>query len=191
MIGVYLRKGKGECHMNDFQTIVQNIMKNNFFVEKTVALLVLTDQSTENLAKKFKDALAAEEWDVDFHVMEDRTKSGEEPPAKTAAKMLQYDLVFCLTKHSLTHTVARNNANAEGISVINMRGITEDMLLHGTMSADYSIVEKQNNEMTAKLSEMNQVTIFTGKEYQLTIPFEGRDSVSSSGVFRGKSASGN
>src|SRR5699024_691609 len=191
MIGVYLRKRKGECHMNDLQTIIQNIMKNNFFVRKTVGILVMTDQSTEDLAKKFKDALAAEDWNADFHVMEDRTKSGEEPPAKTAEKMLQYDLVFCLTKHSLTHTVARKNANTKGISVITMPGITEDMLLHGAMSADYSIVEKETNEMTAKLTEMNQVTIFTGKDYQLTIPIEGRDGVPSTGVFRGKAASGN
>lgn len=178
--------------MNDLQIIVQRIMRNNFFVKKTVALLVMTDQSTKNLAEKFKDALAAEEWNVEFHVMEDRTKSGEEPPAETAEKMLRYDLVFCLTKHSLTHTVARKNANAEGISVITMPGITEDMLLHGAMSADYSIVEKETNEMTAKLTEMNQVTIFTGKEdYQLTIPIKGRDGVPSTGVFRGKAASGN
>src|SRR5690625_292678 len=191
MIGVYLRNRKGECHMNDLQTIVQNIMKNNFFVENTVTLLVRTHQSTENVAKESKDALAAEEWNVDFHVMEDRTKSGGEPPAETAEKMLQYDLVFCLTKHSLTHTVARKSANAEGISVITMPGITEDMLLHGAMSADYSIVEKETKEMTAKLTEMNQVTIFTGKDYQLTIPIEGRDGVPSTGVFRGKAASGN
>ncbi|MEN1969819.1 aminopeptidase [Lentibacillus sp. N15] len=177
--------------MSDIQTIVRNTMKNNFFVEKSVAILVITDKSTEKLAEKFKNALAAEEWNVDFHVMEDRTKSGEEPPTETAEKMLQYNLVFCLTKHSLTHTVARKKANAKGISVITMPGITEDMLLHGAMSADYSIVEKETNEMTVKLTEMNQVTIVTGDGHKLTIPIEGRDGVASTGVFRGEAASGN
>ncbi|GGB52965.1 aminopeptidase [Virgibacillus dakarensis] len=177
--------------MKDFQNIVANIMENNFFVEKTVVILVLTDKSTENLAEKFRNALVAEEWNVDFHVMDDRKKSGEEPPVETAEKMLNYDLVFCLTKHSLTHTVARKNANANGISVITMPGITEDMFLKGAMSADYSVVEKETNEMTAKLTQMNNVSIFTGDRYKLSIPIKGRDGVPSTGVFRHKAASGN
>src|SRR5699024_10892771 len=100
MIGVYLRKRKRECHMNELQTIIQNIKKNKNYVRKTVGILVMTDQSTEDIAKKFKDALAAEDWNADFHVIEDRTNAGEEPPATPAEKMLQYDLLFCLTKHS-------------------------------------------------------------------------------------------
>lgn len=177
--------------MKNLQTIVSNIMKNNFSVDKTVSIMVLSDQSTRGLAERFKNALAAEEWNVTFYVMEDRTKSGEEPSEEAAEKMQNYDIVFCLTKHSITHTAARKNANAKGVSVITMPGITEDMLLEGAISADYSIVEKETDEMTDKLTKKNRVIIHTGEKYRLTIPIEGREGVSSTGVFRGKAASGN
>lgn len=177
--------------MKDFQQTVVSLMVNNFSVDKTVNILVLTDVSTQDLGRKFGDALEKDGWQVSMHVMADRAKSGEEPPEATAAEMLKYELVFCLTKHSLTHTVARKSANAKGISVITMPAITEDMFLNGAMAADYSIVEKETNEMTAKLTEARIVTIRTGGKHELFIPVDGRDGVPSTGVFRKKGASGN
>lgn len=166
-------------------------MVNNFSVDKTVTILVLTDVSTEKLGGKFSDALENDGWQVSTYVMSDRAKSGEEPPEAAAVEMLNYELVFCLTKHSLTHTVARKNANEKGISVITMPGITEDMFLNGAMAADYSVVEQETNEMTAKLTAAKKITIRTGAQHELVIPVVGRDGVPSTGVFRGKGASGN
>lgn len=177
--------------MNDFQQTVAALMVNNFAVEKNVSILVLMDRSTEKVGRKFAEALKDDGWQVSTHCMEDRKKSGEEPPEETANEMLNYELVFCLTKHSLTHTVARKNANAKGISVITMPGITEDMFLHGAMSADYSKVEAETMEMTGKLTEAKTVTIRTGKNYELVIPVQGRDGVPSTGVFRKPGVSGN
>jgi len=177
--------------MKDFQQTVATLMVNNFSVDKTVNILVLTDVSTEPLGKKFGDALKNDGWQVSTHIMADRTKSGEEPPAATAAEILNYELVFCLTKHSLTHTIARKSANSKGISVITMPGITEDMFLNGAMAADYSVVEKETHEMTAKLTAAKTVTIRTGEHHELVIPVNGRDGVPSTGVFRTKAASGN
>ncbi|MFD1205620.1 aminopeptidase [Sporosarcina contaminans] len=177
--------------MNNFQQTVAALMVNNFAVEKNVSILVLMDRSTEKVGRKFAEALKDDGWQVTTHCMEDRKKSGEEPPEETANEMLNYELVFCLTKHSLTHTVARKNANAKGISVITMPGITEDMFLHGAMSADYSKVEAETMEMTGKLTEAKTVTIRTGKNYELVIPVQGRDGVPSTGVFRKPGASGN
>ncbi|GGA91330.1 aminopeptidase [Ornithinibacillus halotolerans] len=177
--------------MGTFQEVVSTLMKNNFSVEKDISIFVLTDHSTEDLGKKFADALKNDKWNVTLHIMEDRRKSGEEPPDDAANAMLSYDLVFCLTKHSLTHTVARRKANESGISVITMPGITEDMFLHGAMSADYSIVEKETLEMTEKLDTARSVTIYTGVNFKLDIPVDGRSGVPSTGVFRKKADSGN
>ncbi|ARJ40439.1 aminopeptidase [Sporosarcina ureae] len=166
-------------------------MVNNFEVTKDINALVLMDMSTEELGKKFSDALQKDRWKVRTYLMEDRTRPGEEPPQEAADEMLKYDLVFCLTKHSLTHTVARKNANTHGISVITMPGITEDMFLNGAMSADYSRVEKETLSMTDKLTDAHTVIIETGAAHELVIPVNGRNGVPSTGVFRGKAASGN
>lgn len=177
--------------MNNFRQTVSTLMVNNFEVTKEINALVLMDTSTEELGEKFTDALQKDGWKVSTYLMEDRTRSGEEPPQEAADEMLKYDLVFCLTKHSLTHTVARKNANTHGISVITMPGITEDMFLHGAMSADYSRVEKETLSMTDKLTDAHTVTIETGATHELVIPVNGRDGVPSTGVFRGRGASGN
>lgn len=177
--------------MNMLHSIVANIMSNNLDVSKSSSILVLTDHSTSLLDKKFKDALIANGWNTSFYEMEDRTKSGEEPTKEASDKILEYDVVFCLTKHSLTHTLARKNANIHGVSVITMPGITEDMFLHGAMKADYRRVEKETIEMTDRLSKAERVTIKTGSGYRLSIPLSGRTGVPSTGVFKGKAASGN
>ncbi|TKH03714.1 aminopeptidase [Peribacillus simplex] len=176
--------------MSELHTIVANIMANNLHVTKSDSILVLTDQSTSLLAKKFTDALSANGWSATFYEMEDRKKSGEEPPKEASDEMLKHDIVFCLTKHSLTHTVARKNANLHGIGVITMPGITEDMFLHGAINADYKRVEKETLAMTKKLSQVEELIIRTGKNL-LAIPLHGRKGVPSTGVFKEKSASGN
>lgn len=177
--------------MIDFHTTVKNLMINNFSLDRKSAVLVLTDRSTMPLGIKFADSLKKDEWNIEVHIMEDRTKSGEEPPQQTANLMLNFDIVFCLTKHSLTHTVARKRANEKGISVITMPGITEDMFLNGAMSADYSVVEKETIEMTAQLTNAKALSVLTGDGLKLKIEMAGRDGVPSTGVFKEKGASGN
>lgn len=191
LTSVYFTQRKGGHKMNKFQDIVTKLMRNNFSVDKSIEILVLADTSTEKLGEKFGDALKKDGWKIDLHIMEDRTKSGEEPPIASAKKMLNYNLVFCLTKHSLTHTDARKSANSKGISVITMPGITEEMFLKGAMSADYRVVEKETHEMTNMLTSAKKVTINSGNEYTLIIPIEGRNGIPSTGVFHGKAASGN
>lgn len=178
-------------NMTQFATIVKGLMSTNFSLDKSASILVLTDRSTENVGRKFEGALRADEWNTDLYVMEDRTKSGEEPPSEAANRMLNFDMVFCLTKHSLTHTVARKQANAKDISVITMPGITEDMFLNGALRADYGRVERETKEMTGKLNAHQQVTIYTGENHKLTIPIGKRQGIASTGVFKEKGMSGN
>lgn len=179
--------------MSEFQQTVERILRNNFTFERTVKILVLGDTSTSELARKFVDALHKDAWQADYLEMLDRSRSGEEPPKEISEKWLDYDVVFCLTKHSLTHTVARKNANTNGVGVITMPGITEDMFINGAMKADYLIVEKETLEMTEKLSNAKSLTVTTGEnnQYTLFIPLENRLGIPSTGVFREKVASGN
>src|SRR5699024_4641027 len=104
--------------------------------------------------------------------------------------MLHYSIVFCLTKHSLTHTVARRKANEQGISVITMPGINEDMFVNGAINADYDEVEKTTLEETEKLTKHRAVKIETG-ENELFIPIGERKGVPSTGVFHKLGDSGN
>ncbi len=184
-------KTERERDKMNINTIVKNLMSHNFSLEKPSNILVIGDNSTGKLAKQFEEGLDADGWKCDFYRMEDRSKDGEEPPAEVAEKMLNYAVVFCLTKYSLTHTVARRKANENGTAVITMPGITEDMFLNGAMKADYTRVEKETLEQAEKLTKASNVTIFTAEFYKLTIPIASRKGIPSTGVFRSKAASGN
>lgn len=177
--------------MDKMKHIVKRMMKHNVLVEKDRAILVLTDKSTHDLASRFYKALVSDGWKAKITIMEDRSKSGEEPPTEVAREMLAFELVFCLTKHSLTHTVARKEANKHGVSVITMPGIDEEMFLHGAINADYQRVEKETIEMAEELTKANEVMIETGDGYRLKIPLGEREGIASTGVFRHKAASGN
>lgn len=182
---------KGVCILNNYQEVVQKIMRNNVPAQAGSLILLVTDESTAYLAENVYEALLKEEWKADLISMADRSKSGEEPPAYIAEKMLQYDIVFCLTKHSLTHTLARRNANEKGISVITMPGINEEMFLYGAINADYRRIEEETVEMAAKITAAQAVEIYTGENHRLVIPIKERTGIASTGVFREKGASGN
>lgn len=177
--------------MSEIKGIVQSIMNKNFGFDTDVNVLVVTDYSTNKLATDFYQALIDLGWDTEKKLMPDRSKSGEEPDEEIANAMTKYPLVFCLTKYSLTHTIARSEANKFGTSVITMPGITEDMFLNGAINADYSIVEKETIEMAKKLSEHKEVVIKTGDSFELVIPIGNRDGIPSTGVFKRQGDSGN
>lgn len=177
--------------MTKIKEIVQKLMKTNFKFDTNVPILVVTDTSTQQLGTAFYEALQELSWDATIQIMEDRTKSGEEPDALIAAEMLKYGIVFCLTKHSLTHTVARREASEQGISVITMPGITEDIFFNGAINADYRIVEEETSRVAERLTEHKQVVLQTGTDLELTIPLGDRSGIASTGVFHTQGKSGN
>src|SRR5699024_10455457 len=142
--------------MSKMKDIVQTMMQTNFKFDTDVKILVVTDFSTKHLGNAFHQALHELGWKSSIAVMKDRNKSGEEPDDIILEEMKENEIVFCITKHSLTHTKARKEANAKGISVITMPGITEDMFLNGAINANYEVVEKETLEMAEKKTKNNE-----------------------------------
>jgi len=177
--------------MSKMKDIVQTMMQTNFKFDTDVKILVVTDFSTKHLGNAFHQALHELGWKSSIAVMKDRNKSGEEPDDIILEEMKENEIVFCITKHSLTHTKARKEANAKGISVITMPGITEDMFLNGAINANYEVVEKETLEMAEKITEYNEVNIKTGENYSLNIPIGNREGIASTGVFTNEGDSGN
>lgn len=123
-------------------------------------------------------------------VMEERSRSGEEPPAAVAAAMEAAQAVVCVTEHSLTHTNARKRAAAAGARVATMPGITEDMFLNGAVTADYLQVKELTEQLTARLTQARHVRVEkAGRALEFSI--ENRDGVPSTGMFVKPGQSGN
>ena len=177
--------------MQQMTTIVEGLLANNFSFDNDARFFVLTDDTTNELGAAFANGLQQNGYTVELEVMADRSKNGEEPPQNIAEKWYDFTAVFCLTRYSLTHTVARKEANKRGVSVITMPGITKDIFYHGAITADYSKVEQETLVRAAQLNEAASVTIRTGEHYELHLPINGRKGYASTGVFKKPAASGN
>ncbi|PAF18751.1 aminopeptidase [Terribacillus saccharophilus] len=168
----------------------RNVLSSSLALKKEETLLIVTDDSKKELAEALYAAGRSIGSETLLLVMQDREKSGQEPPSGVAEAMKHCDVAVCITEHSLTHTQAKKDAVAAGVRVATMPGITYDMFLEGAISADYNTVEKMTFEVTEKLSQSKQVTIRKDRE-ELSFSIKGRSGVPSTGIYREKGQSGN
>ncbi|VVM33118.1 aminopeptidase [Terribacillus sp. AE2B 122] len=168
----------------------RNVLRSSLALKKEETLLIVTDDSKKELAEALYAAGRSIGSETLLLVMQDREKSGQEPPSGVTEAMKHCDVAVCITEHSITHTQAKKDAVAAGVRVATMPGITYDMFLEGAISADYDTVEKMTFEVTEKLSQSKQVIIRKDGE-ELSFSIQGRSGVPSTGIYREKGQSGN
>lgn len=167
-----------------------NMLKDCLGLKAGETFLVVSDESKRELAEALLEAGKRIGAEAMLAVMQDRSKSGEEPPAAVAAAMTAANVVVCITRHSLTHTAARKQAAAAGARLATMPGITEDMFLEGAISADYTKVKALTEEVTEQLTQGRKVRI-EKDGYTLEFSIEGRNGVPSTGMYIHPGESGN
>ncbi|WP_028776293.1 aminopeptidase [Shimazuella kribbensis] len=176
--------------MSDSVEICVNVLKDCLALQKEELFLVVTDEKKADLAQHLYQAgrkIGAESM---LLLMEEREKSGQEPPVPVAEAMKKADAVVCITEHSLTHTIARKEAVATGTRVATMPGITADMFYHGAITANYQQVKVLTEKITAYLEKSTEVRIEKDGE-TLTFSIAGRHGIASTGVLTERGDSGN
>ncbi|GGF76228.1 hypothetical protein GCM10010912_21710 [Paenibacillus albidus] len=170
--------------------ISKNVLRDCLGLSSHEVLAVIADDAKRELGESIYEAGKRLGAETLFLLMQERSKSGEEPPAAIAEAMIRADVAVCVTEHSMTHTRARKEAAASGTRVATMPGMTDDMFSHGAINADYPQVKALTERVTAMLSGGSTVRI--AKEgYSLTVPIHGRDGVPSTGMYLNPGESGN
>lgn len=158
--------------------------------KKNEKILVITDE----IKREIGLSLHQNAIRLGYHSLLVEMKSGkingEEPSDEVADLMQKFDVVFCPTAKSLTHTDARRNASAKGVRIATFPGITKDVMIRG-LNADYKKI--------SALTIMLQKILETGKEIRVTAPagtdisfsIAGRKAYASKGLFHAKGESGN
>lgn len=120
---------------------------------------VVTDTKKTKIAEAL--ALASREVGAEtvLLIMAPRKMHGNEPPKAVAAAMKMADAIFAPTTFSITHTKARIDASRMGARTIIMRGITEDMMIHGAMTADYMAIKEKTKKLADRLSASSTVHV--------------------------------
>ena len=158
--------------------------------KKNEKILVITDEQKREIGLSlYKNAIKLGIFTLLVEMRSGKI-NGEEPPAEVAELMQKFDVVFCPTAKSLTHTNARRAASAKGVRIATFPGITKDVMIRG-MNADYKSISKR----TIKLKEILE----TGSEIRVTAPagtdisfsIKGRAAYASKGLFHAKGESGN
>ncbi|WP_312109283.1 aminopeptidase [Brevibacillus reuszeri] len=168
----------------------KGILTNCMALKAGETFLVVADEPKRELGEALWEAGKQLGAEAVLMIMQEREKSGQEPPVAVAEAMKQSDVAICATEHSLTHTKARKEAAANGTRLATMPGITADMFLEGAISADYVQVKVLTEQVTEMLTKASTVRIEkAGKSLHFSIA--GRNGVPSTGMYVNPGESGN
>jgi len=158
--------------------------------KKGEKILVITDEQKREIGYAlYTNALRLGHQSL-YIEMKSGKINGEEPPESIADLMQKYDVVFCPTAKSLTHTNARRAASAKGVRVATFPGITKDVMIRG-MNADYNKISKLSVKLKEILEKGSHVRVTSHLGTDISFSIKGRTSYASKGLFHAKGESGN
>ncbi|MFA6468196.1 MAG: aminopeptidase [Bacteroidota bacterium] len=153
-------------------------------------ILIVTDEPLRILGYSLWKAAKDLGHDVLLTEILPRKSNGEEPPAEIAELMKQFNVVFCPTSKSLTHTDARRAASALGVRIATLPGVTEEIMIR-CMNADYHAIARRTHALCALLEKTSVVRVTSPAGTDISMPIKGRTAHASSGLFLEKGQSGN
>lgn len=153
-------------------------------------VLVVTDEPCRSIGRALFEVVRDLGNQVFMVEITPRRVPGEEPPPEIADLMKKADLVFCPTSMSMTHTDAKRSAQALGVRVCTLPGITEDVMVR-CMNADYFAIAERTNKLKDLLDKTAVVRVTSPAGTDIVMPVKGRTTIASHGLFREKGKSGN
>ena len=140
-------------------------------VQRGEDVLIVTDTNKETIGNVLVKASMEVSAETVLSIMSPREMHGNEPPRMVAAAMRAVDVIFAPTTYSMTHTDAMLEATEAGARAIIMRGITEEMMVKGAMTADYNKLRKRSIKLSERLSRSSKVRVTSdhGTDVELSI----------------------
>jgi aminopeptidase len=158
--------------------------------KKKETVLVITDEIKREIGYSLYEAALRLGHKSLLIEMPSGKVNGEEPPAVVADMMKRFDVVFCPTVKSLTHTNARREASALGVRIATFPGITKDVMIRG-MNADYEKISKLSIKLKKILEKGETIRVTSKAGTDITFSIKGRTAYASKGLFHKKGESGN
>jgi leucyl aminopeptidase (aminopeptidase T) len=156
----------------------------------TERILIITDEPQRLLGYALWKAAKDLGNDVVLTEILPRKSNGEEPPAEIADLMKKFDIVFCPTSKSLTHTDARRAASAAGVRIATLPGVTEEIMVR-CMNADYNAIARRTIVLCTEMERTSAIRVTAPGGTDIVMPMKGRTAHASTGLFREKGQSGN
>lgn len=158
--------------------------------KKNESILVVTDELKREIGLSLYENAKRLGHNSLFVEMRSGKINGEEPPAAIADLMKKFDVVFCPTAKSLTHTDARRSASKLGSRIATFPGITKEIMIRG-MNADYNSISKRSVKLAKILEKGNRIRVTAPAGTDISFDIEGMKPIASKGLFHKKGESGN
>jgi len=165
-------------------------IKDCMGAKKNESILVITDELKREIGLSLFENAKRLGHKALYVEMKSGKVSGEEPPAEIAELMKKFDIVFCPTAKSLTHTEARRAASKQGVKVATFPGITKEIMIRG-MNADYKKIDALSIKLQGILNKGRTIRVTTPIGTDISFSKEGRESFASKGLYHTKGESGN
>ncbi|HCY77003.1 MAG TPA: leucyl aminopeptidase [Ignavibacteriales bacterium] len=158
--------------------------------KKNEKILVITDEQKREIGLSLNENAIRLGYESILVEMKSGKINGEEPSDVIAELMQKFDVVFCPTAKSLTHTDARRAASSKGVRIATFPGITKDVMIRG-MNADYKAISKRTVELANLLETGKEIRVTAPAGTDITFSIAGRKAYASKGLFHAKGESGN
>lgn len=171
-------------------TASQIAIRDCMGAKKNEKILVITDEIKREIGLSlYENALRLGYYAL-LVEMKSGKINGEEPSDEVAELMQKFDVVFCPTAKSLTHTNARRAASAKGVRIATFPGITKEVMIRG-MNADYKKIAALSIKLKKILEKGKFIRVTAPAGTDISFSIEGRTAYASKGLFHAKGESGN
>ncbi len=147
-------------------------------------VLIVTDIEKLRIAESLVEGAYIEGAEVSTCVMSPRKAHGEEPPKPIASAMKNADAVLIVTKYAMTHCKARHEAQAAGVRLCGLPGITEKFFTGGGLMMDFVAAEPIVKKVAKLFGEAKSMRVTTSVGTDLRTSKEGKKALSFNGLCR-------
>lgn len=144
--------------------------------------LIIANEETRDVAEIVRAIASEVSSDVEIIVEPTAQMHGSEPSARTAAKMLKADVIFCLTLKSLAHSQARLKATESGARYLSLADYSMDQLRSPALTFDFACLLSEVERLGSKLDAGKRVRVTSAGGTELQILVEGRKANRAPGV---------
>jgi len=176
--------------LTKLDTASQIAIRDCMGAKKNEKILVITDELKREIGLSLYENATRLEFFALLVEMKSGKINGEEPSPEVTELMQKFDVVFCPTAKSLTHTDARRAASAKGVRIATFPGITKDVMIRG-MNADYKAISKRTIKLQKILEKGKKVRVTAPSGTDISFEITGRKVIPSKGLFHAKGESGN
>ena len=163
------------------QESVRTVVRTCARVQPGELVCIAADTQTMPIAMAIVEAVKEVGAEPVVVTMLPRRAHGNDPPRVVAAAMKAADVVIQPVTYAMTHTDATRDALRAGARVLVLRGVTEDIMTHGAMLADYDSVDRVTREVQRLMTEAKTVRVTTPSGTNLTMSVAGRAAVALTG----------